>query len=110
MVPPLLWTVQSTLEGRFIRLEPLTLDHAQGWLLFYDPSTFEFQGRGGPEEPTLEATRKYLQKTLEEPNRLNWSIFHLDTRKCVLYTAPSRLAPAYLNCFGERQSTQRPNC
>jgi len=62
-----------------VRLEPLSLEHAGGWLKFYDSTAFEFQGRGGPEEPTLEAVQRYLKRTLEELNRLNWTIFHLET-------------------------------
>ena len=95
MVPPQLWTVQTTLEGRFIRLEPLSLDHAEGWLQFYDPTTFEFQGRGGPEEPTLEATRAYLKRTLEEPNRLNWTIFHLESGDIAGRISYSEMRPAH---------------
>jgi len=79
MSPETVWKEQSTLEGRFIRLEPLSLEHAGGWLKFYDPTVFEFQGRGGPEEPTLEAVQRYLKRTLEEPNRLNWTIRVLET-------------------------------
>jgi N-acetyltransferase len=89
------WKEQSTLEGRFIRLEPLSLDHAEGWLKFYDPSTFEFQGRGGPEEPTLEATRAYLQRTLEEPGRLNWTIRVLETGEIVGRISYSEMRPAH---------------
>ena len=73
------WATQSTLEGQFVRLEPLSLEHAGGWLKVCDPTTFEFQGRGGPEDPTLEAVQRYLKRTLEEPNRLNWTVFHLET-------------------------------
>ena len=73
------WATQSTLEGQFVRLEPLSLEHAGGWLKVCDPTTFEFQGRGCPEDLTLEAVQRYLKRTLEEPNRLNWTVFHLET-------------------------------
>ena len=89
------WKKQSTLEGRFIRLEPLSLDHAEGWLKFFDPTTFEFQGRGGPEERTLEATRTYLKRTLEEPNRLNWTIRMLETGDIAGRISYSEMRPAH---------------
>jgi len=89
------WTQQQVLEGRFIRLEPLSLEHAGGWLKFYDPATFEFQGRGGPEEPTLEAVQRYLKRTLEEPNRLNWTIFHLESGDIAGRISYSEMRPAH---------------
>ncbi len=101
------WTAQTTLEGRFIRLEPLTLEragpegaalpktHAEGWLKFYDPSIFEFQGRGGPEEGTLEAVQRYLKRTLEEPNRLNWTIRVLETGDIAGRISYSEMRPAH---------------
>lgn len=89
------WTAQPTLEGRFVRLEPLTLEHAAGWLKGYDPSVFEFQGRGGPDEPTLEAVQAYLERTLTEPHRLNWSIVHLESSDIAGRISYSEMRPAH---------------
>jgi N-acetyltransferase len=73
------WTAHPLIEGRFLRLEPLSLDHAPYWQRYYDPNVFEFQGRGGPKSGELDDIKAFLQPFIEQERRLNWSLRLLDT-------------------------------
>jgi N-acetyltransferase len=68
------WIEPVTLEGRFVRLEPLTLSHANAMREHYDPIVETFMSRGAPKDTSLEAMQDYIEMLNSEPNRINFAI------------------------------------
>jgi N-acetyltransferase len=68
------WIEPITLEGRFVRLEPLTLDHAEAMRQYYDPIVETFMSRGAPKDTSLIAMQDYIEMLNNEPNRINFAI------------------------------------
>ena len=68
------WTEAPTLQGRLVRLEPLSPEHAEGWRRHYDPQVFAFLSRGAPEDGSLAELRAYIGRLNAEPNRVNWAV------------------------------------
>jgi N-acetyltransferase len=68
------WIEPITLEGRFVRLEPLTLSHANAMREHYDPIVETFMSRGAPKDTSLEAMQDYIEMLNSEPNRINFAI------------------------------------
>ena len=57
------WSFDKTLEGRFVRMVPMTLVHAEGMLEAATPETFAYMLRG-PEPWTPEGFRTYITNHL----------------------------------------------
>ncbi len=68
------WTEAPTLEGRFVRLEPLSPQHAEGLHRHYDPQVFAFLSRGAPKDDSLAELEAYVERLNAEPNRVNWAV------------------------------------
>jgi N-acetyltransferase len=68
------WIEPITLEGRFVRLEPLTLSHANAMREHYDPIVETFMSRGAPKDTSLTAMEAYIEMLNSEPNRINFAI------------------------------------
>ncbi|WP_243095416.1 GNAT family N-acetyltransferase [Thermus thalpophilus] len=69
-----MWTFPERVEGRYVRLEPLSLAHLPGFLAHYDPEVYRFLSRI-PLAPTEEALRAHLEALLSEPGRVNWAVY-----------------------------------
>ncbi len=68
------WIEPVTLEGRFVRLEPLTLSQAVAMREHYDPIVETFMSRGAPKDTSLTAMQDYIEMLNTEPNRINFAI------------------------------------
>lgn len=68
-----MWTFPQVLEGRYVRLEPLSLAHLPGFLARFDPEVYRYLSRS-PQEATAEAVRAHLEALLAEPGQVNWAI------------------------------------
>ncbi len=69
-----IWSEPVTLEGKHLRLEPLTPQHAPALHRHYSPEMFTYLSRGEPENDTLEAMTAHLERMCSLPNRMNWAI------------------------------------
>jgi len=70
-----MWTFPQRLEGRYVRLEPLTLAHLPAFLRHHDLEVYRFLSRAPRAgEPLEEALRAHLEGLLSEPGRVNWAI------------------------------------
>ncbi|BAW01820.1 ribosomal-protein-alanine acetyltransferase [Thermus thermophilus] len=72
-----MWAFPERFEGRYVRLEPLSLAHLPGFLEAYDPEVYRFLSRA-PREATPEALRAHLEGLLAEPGRVNWAVYRED--------------------------------
>jgi N-acetyltransferase len=68
------WIQPVTLEGKFVRLEPLTLSHANAMREHYDPIVETYLSRGAPKDTSLVAMEAYIEMLNNEPNRINFAI------------------------------------
>ena len=68
------WIEPVTLGGKFVRLEPLTLSHANAMREHYDPIVETFMSRGAPKDNSLKAMQSYIEMLNAEPNRFNFAI------------------------------------
>ncbi len=68
-----MWSFPEVFQGRFIRLRPLSLEDAPLFWARYDPEAYRYMSLRP--EPSLEGHRAYLQALLEEPGRVNWSLW-----------------------------------
>ncbi|GGM93111.1 alanine acetyltransferase [Thermus composti] len=69
-----MWTFPERLEGRYVRLEPLSLAHLPVFLRHFDPEVYRYLSRA-PSAPTEEALRAHLTGLLSEPGRVNWAVY-----------------------------------
>lgn len=67
------WLEPVTLEGKFIRLEPLNADHAVPMFEHFDARVMEYLSRGKAIE-TLEDFEAHIQELNAIPNRRNWAV------------------------------------
>ena len=68
------WIEPVTLEGKFVRLEPFTLEHADAMRQHYDPVVETFMPRGAPKDTSLSAMQDYITMLNAEANRFNFAI------------------------------------
>lgn len=68
-----MWHDCPILEGQYIRLEPLHLEHAPALLEHYDADMVQYLSNA-PREPSLEAMRNYIRILLAAKDRVNWAI------------------------------------
>jgi RimJ/RimL family protein N-acetyltransferase len=71
-----------TLTGRTLRLEPLTMDHAEGLRRVAEPDIFTY-GVIMPNEWTDEGWLDYMRRFLAIPGRVPFAIVLLDTGQAV---------------------------
>lgn len=89
-----LWHRAVVLQGRFFRLEPLTLAHAQDMLPYYEAGMVQYMSYA-PQAPTLEAMATYIQHLLSAPDRVNWAIVDPGEGQMVGRTGYVRVNPQY---------------
>jgi RimJ/RimL family protein N-acetyltransferase len=89
------WLEPVTLEGRFIRLEPLDPDvHTEPMFAHFDKGVTEFLGRGGKPIQTVDALHHHLQSLTAIPNRFNWAVHILETGQVAGRISFSEVKPA----------------
>lgn len=75
------WLEPVTLEGKFIRLEPLNPElHATSMFEGLDAQSTDFLSRGESIQ-TVEDLQRHLEGINAIPNRLNWAICVLDSSR-----------------------------
>ncbi|WP_456831615.1 GNAT family N-acetyltransferase [Deinococcus sp. UYEF24] len=80
MVPATQWTDPVVLTGRFIRLEPLSTQHAAGIFQHADEETVALLSRGGPAEQSVQGWAEYIGRLNAVPGRVNWAVVVLGGR------------------------------
>ncbi|MBF6592985.1 MAG: GNAT family N-acetyltransferase [Thermaceae bacterium] len=89
-----MWHHPISLEGRYVRLEPLTLAHAEPMLAHFDAEMVQYMSHA-PQEPTLAAMQGYIHYLLAAPDRVNWAILDKDTGQMAGRTGYVRVNPEY---------------
>jgi N-acetyltransferase len=72
------WLEPVTLEGKLVRLEPMTLDHAAPMFEHFEARAMTFLP-SGQDIVTLEDFTEYLRSAVENPNRIYWAVRILET-------------------------------
>lgn len=68
------WIEPVVLEGRFVRLEPLEVHHAEGLLAAADPDTFCYFLAVQPRGSGVDAFRDYVERMRSEPRVVPFAI------------------------------------
>ncbi|KIQ54011.1 GNAT family N-acetyltransferase [Meiothermus taiwanensis] len=89
-----MWHDSPTLEGRYIRLEPLGLEHAPALLEHYDAEMVQYLSNA-PREPSLEAMQNYIRSLLSAKDRVNWVIVDKASRRVAGRTGYVRVNPEH---------------
>jgi N-acetyltransferase len=72
------WLEPVTLEGKLVRLEPLTLDHAAPMFEHFEARAMTFLP-SGQDIVTLNDFTAYIRLAVENPNRIYWAVRILET-------------------------------
>ena len=75
------WLSPASLTGRFIRLEPLTEQHAVGMARHADADTVALLSRGGPAELSVQGWADHIGLLNALPNRVNWAVVVMGSGK-----------------------------
>ncbi|MGK0618582.1 GNAT family N-acetyltransferase [Meiothermus cerbereus] len=89
-----MWHESATLEGRYIRLEPLNLGHAPAMLEHFDAQMVQYLSNA-PREATLEAMQNYIRTLLAAKDRVNWAIVDNSSGQMAGRTGYVRVNPDY---------------
>ncbi len=89
-----MWHESVTLKGRFINLEPLSLEHAPALLEHFDAEMVQYLSNA-PREPTLEAMQNYIRSLLSAKDRVNWAIVDRTSGQMAGRTGYVRVNPEY---------------
>lgn len=89
-----MWHESVTLEGRYIRLEPLNLGHAPAMLEHFDAEMVQYLSNA-PRESTLEAMQNYIRTLLAAKDRVNWAIINKTSGQMAGRTGYVRVNPEY---------------
>lgn len=89
-----MWHDSPTLEGRYIRLEPLGLEHAPALLEHYDAEMVQYLSNA-PREPSLQAMQNYIRSLLSAKDRVNWVIVDRASGQVAGRTGYVRVNPEY---------------
>lgn len=91
-----MWHEPVTLEGRYVRLEPLTLAHAEAMLPHFDPEMVRYMSHA-PKEATLGAMQGYIKYLLSARDRVNWAVVDEASGAMAGRTGYVRVNPEYRN-------------
>ncbi|RIH88322.1 GNAT family N-acetyltransferase [Calidithermus roseus] len=69
-----MWVKPVVLQGRYVRLEPLTAAHAPLWAKHHEPELFAYMSRGAPQAGDVAGYEEYIEYLNDEPGRMNWAI------------------------------------
>lgn len=75
------------LEGRFVRLEPATLDHALAMSQVATMETFQYFVTGAPTSVDEDGMRAYISAKLPDPNTLLFAVYSKELGKYVGMTS-----------------------
>ncbi|RDI96307.1 N-acetyltransferase [Meiothermus sp. QL-1] len=89
-----MWHESIPLEGRFVRLIPLGLEHAAAMLEHFDPEALRYMALT-PREATLAAMEEYIRSLLAAPDRVNWAILDRASNRIAGRTGYVRVNPAH---------------
>ncbi|WP_027882173.1 GNAT family N-acetyltransferase [Meiothermus rufus] len=89
-----MWHQSIPLEGRYVRLVPLGLEHAPALLEHFDPQMVQYLSNA-PQKATLEAMEAYIRSLLMAPDRVNWAILDKASGQMAGRTGYVRVNPAY---------------
>jgi RimJ/RimL family protein N-acetyltransferase len=89
-----MWHQSVTLEGRFIVLTPLALEHAPAMLEHFEAEMVQYLSNA-PREPTLKSMQDYIRSLLSAPDRVNWAILDKASGKMAGRTGYVRVNPEY---------------
>lgn len=89
-----MWHDCPILEGLYIRLEPLRLEHAPALLEHYDADMVQYLSNA-PREATLEAMQSYIRSLLSAKDRVNWVIIDRASGRMAGRTGYVRINPEY---------------
>jgi RimJ/RimL family protein N-acetyltransferase len=89
-----MWHQSVTLEGRFIILTPLALEHAPAMLEHFEAEMVQYLSNA-PREPTLKSMQDYIHSLLAAPDRVNWAILDKASCKMAGRTGYVRVNPDY---------------
>lgn len=89
-----MWHDSVSLEGRYIRLEPLGLEHAPALLEHFDAEMVRYLSNA-PRESTLEAMQNYIRTLLAAKDRVNWAIVDKASGQMAGRTGYVRVNPEY---------------
>jgi RimJ/RimL family protein N-acetyltransferase len=89
-----MWHESVTLEGRYIRLEPLNLGHAPAMLEHFDAEMVQYLSNA-PREATLEAMQNYIRTLLAAKDRVNWAVINKTSGQMAGRTGYVRVNPEY---------------
>jgi N-acetyltransferase len=67
------WFKSSVLEGQYLSLHPLTLEHASAMVAHFDADMVQYLSYA-PKEPSLAAMQQYIHSLLSAADRVNWAI------------------------------------
>jgi N-acetyltransferase len=84
----------TTLVGRVVRLEPLTLEHAEGLFACATPDLFELSPQK-PDAWTVAGFRAELARVLDLPDVVAFAIVHRETNAPVGRTTYMDIRPAH---------------
>ena len=82
------------LDGKTVRVEPLTVDHAPALWQLATPDLFIYQFFA-PEDATLEAFERYIRRILEDRERYAFAIMLQDMDRAVGTTSYIDIRPAH---------------
>jgi RimJ/RimL family protein N-acetyltransferase len=89
-----MWHESSTLEGRYIYLEPLHLGHAPAMLEHFDAEMVRYLSNA-PKEATIEAMQGYIRTLLAAQDRANWAIMDKASGRMAGRTGYVRINPEH---------------
>lgn len=89
-----MWHQSVRLEGRFIILTPLMLEHAPAMLEHFDAEMVQYLSNA-PREPSLKNMQDYIHSLLSAQDRVNWAIFDKASGKMAGRTGYVRVNPEY---------------
>ncbi len=82
------------LDGKTVRLEPLTINHAPALWQLATPDLFTYQFFA-PEDGTLEAFERYIRRILEDRERCAFAVMLQDMDRAVGTTSYIDIRPAH---------------
>jgi N-acetyltransferase len=74
------WLEPVTLEGKLVRLEPMTLDHAAPMFDYFESRAMTYLPRG-QDIVTLEDFTVYIRSAVENTARIYWAVRILETNQ-----------------------------
>jgi RimJ/RimL family protein N-acetyltransferase len=85
------------LEGRLVRLEPATLEHAAAMAEVAEEETFQYFVTGAPKSVDEAGMREYIRSKIENPSVLLFAVYSKDQGRYVGMTSYMDIRPEHRN-------------